>query len=162
MSSNAGKPIVRIDVSGKDPEVWAKLRERLLDAVYQVLNTVIDAESGGTVRMEGQRAFSALFDNLKCRLKRAGFENEKIQAEVAALYAKCEVSIAHARKTNAEAAALEFDTAVKRLKTALGLCRALTVSTKDEEAVIFSSQIEAMMATVDDMLTEREKLTDNS
>ena len=57
-----------------------------------------------------------------------------------------------------KAAALEFDTVVKRLKTALGLCRALTLSDGAEDAIILSAQVEAMLDSVADIGSEQPRL----
>jgi hypothetical protein len=63
---------------------------------------------------------SALLAHAKAWLARAGLENEKIEAEVNRLYAQIEIDFAEARKRHAEANAIEFATAMRKLRVALG------------------------------------------
>lgn len=140
--------ILRIDVVGKSPDTWSSLRSKLLAAIGKVLDSVIDPEHGTTVREEAKKFTSALLDHARARLAKAGLENEKIEAEVAKLYAECESISADARKKHAEAEATEFETAVKRLKLALELTKAMLIGEPGEEAIVFGNQVQALLGVL--------------
>lgn len=137
--------VIRVDVTGNNQEPWRKLRSKLLDAFDRVVNTVVDSSSGATVRDEAMQLTTAAIENCKQKLQRAGLENDKIEAEVHRLYAERESVLASARKTNAEADALEFSNSVKRLQLMLTLSKAMVTGDQGQEAIIFSNQIDEMV-----------------
>jgi hypothetical protein len=122
------------------------------------LNSIIDAHHGTTVRDEAKDITSLMLDSFRSKLQHARLENDRAEAEIARFYAECEAIRANARKTNAEAAAIEVGTAVKRLQLALRLAKGLVIGDSGDEAIIFSSQIEAMLEAIKDtgplLLTE--------
>jgi hypothetical protein len=143
------KQLMRIDVRGKTTELWQSLRPKLIQTMTMVLDTVIDAEHGTTVRDEVKQFTTALLDYAKANLARPGLENERIEAEVRRLYGQMEIDRAEARKKHAEADTLEFNNKVRRLRLVLGAVKALMVGEEGEEAVIFTAQITAFLETLD-------------
>ena len=102
------KQFALVSVSGKSPERWLQFRDKLLQALQAVLDTVLDSEEGTTVRDEAQQLTRALLDYAKANLARPGLENDKLEAETRRLFYQGEADRAEARKKNAEAEALAY------------------------------------------------------
>jgi len=145
------KQFVRVDVTGKTAALWQSLRPKLIKAMTDVLDAVIDEEHGTTVREEMKQLTTALFDYAKANLARPGLENERIEAEVRRLYGQMEIDRAEARKKHAEAETLEFNNKVRRLRLVLGAAKALMVGEEGQEAVIFTAQITAFLETLENL-----------
>jgi len=145
------KRFVRVDVRGKTAELWQSLRPKLIQAMNDVLDAVIDDEHGTTVRDEMKQLTTALLDYAKANLARPGLENERIEAEIRRLYGQMEIDRAEARKKHAEADALEFTNKVKKLKFVLGMAKAYMLGEEGEEAVICTAQITAFLETLDNL-----------
>lgn len=145
--------ILRIDVTGKDSRLWSKVRDRLLVTLDRALDTVIDAERGTTLGEEGRALTTALLDHLKARLAKSGLDNERIAAEVNKLYQEVETQQAVTRKTHAEADKIEFENRIKELHLALGTAKALLIGETGEEAILFSQQIDKMLALLRELVS---------
>jgi hypothetical protein len=143
------RQFVRVDVTGKTAALWQSLRPKLIQAMNDVLDAVIDDEHGTTVRDEAKQLTTALLDYAKANLARPGLENERIEAEIRRLYGQMEIDRAEARKKHAEADTLEFNNKVKRLRLVLGMAKAFMVGDTGEEAVIFTAQITAFLETLE-------------
>lgn len=143
--------MARIDVTGRTPALWRDMRPKLLQAINEVLDKVVDPVKGTTLREEAQQLLAAGLGNIKVRLAKAGLENEKIEAEVAKTYAEQEKLLAEARKANSEAEAREFQTAVQRLRLVLGGTKAMLIGDTDEEALLFGRQIDAFLEVLKDV-----------
>jgi hypothetical protein len=144
---------VHVDVTGKNAALWTSLRPKLIQALDDISDTVIDNERGMTVRDEMKTLTTALLDYAKANLARPGFDNETLEAEVRRLYGQLEIDRAEARKKQAEADVLEFNNKVKRLRLALGMAKALLIGDTTEEAVIFAEQIDAFLKELDPLVT---------
>ena len=142
---------VQFDVSGKDQLLWQKLRPKLIQALSDFLDTVVDYEKGSTIREEAKKISTALLNHAKARLAHAGYENEKLEAEVEYLYAQAEREYAEARKQRAEASALEFATSVRKLRLILGGTKAMLVGDTGREALLVGQQIDAFLQVVSEM-----------
>jgi hypothetical protein len=143
------KQFARVDVRGKTAALWQSLRPKLIQAMTEVLDAVLDDEHGTTVRDELKHFTTALLDYAKANLARPGLENERIEAEVRRLYGQIEIDRAEARKKHAEADMLEFNNKVRRLRFVLGAAKALMVGDTGEEAGIFTAQITEFLETLD-------------
>src|SRR5207244_13628550 len=93
------KQFVRVDVRGKTAALWQSLRPKLIQAMNDVLDAVIDDERGTTVRDEVKQLTTALLDYAKANLARPGLENERIEAEVRRLYGQMEIDRGSPQKT---------------------------------------------------------------
>jgi hypothetical protein len=142
---------IRVDVTGKTASLWQALRPKLVQAMTDLLDAVIDDAHGTTVRDEMKQLTTALLDYAKANLARPGLENEQLEAQIRRLYVQMEIDRAEARKKHAEADTLEFNNKVRRLRLALGMAKAFLVGDASEEAVIFTAQIEAFRATLDEL-----------
>jgi hypothetical protein len=139
------KQYLQVDIRGQDPVVWEKLRSKLMIAVEDLLNTVIDPQRGMTLEDEARQLTSAALEHVRARLAKAGLENEKIEAEVQRLYAQTQGDLAEARKKSAEAEAIEFATATKKLRVVLGGMKAMLIGEEGNEAIVFGRQIDEFL-----------------
>ena len=137
------KRYIRVDVRGDNEALWRQFRSKLLQGLNDLLDAVVDPESGTTLREETQNLAAAVLNHAKARLARPGVEIEKLEAEIHQLYAD-------ARKKHAEAAALEFDTKVRQMRFILGGARALLTGDEGKEAVLFLTQIAAFIKSLDE------------
>src|SRR5687767_11262990 len=146
---------LRVDVVGKSADLWARLRPKLLQAISQMLDTVIDLDRGSTVRDEAKKFTSALLRHAEARLEKPVLENEKIEAEVAEIYAKVETERAQARKINAEAEAQELRNCLTRLKLVLMLAKAAIAGDEgDESLLLLGSQLDVFVKSIDDLSSD--------
>jgi hypothetical protein len=143
------KQLARFDVRGKTTALWQSLQPKLIQAMTDVLDAVIDDEHGITVRDEAKQLTTALLHYAQAQLARPGLENERIEAEVRRLYGQMEIDRAEARKKHAEADTLEFNNKVRRLRLVLGAAKAFMMGDTGEEAVIFTAQMTAFLETLD-------------
>ena len=58
------------------------------------------------------------------------------------------MDLAESRKRNAEAAALEFDTAVKKLRFALMGTKAMLISDESNESILFRRQLDGFLESL--------------
>jgi hypothetical protein len=144
-------------VTGKDPDLWKKLRANLLAKVHQVVEELVEKDGKLHWLQEQAKEFTALgLEHLKAKLRKSGVEVEKIEAEVSKLFAEREKALAEARKTNAEARAIEVQTAMKELRMALGMTKAMLIGERGKAAVLFGQQIDAMLEALK-LVAEPEK-----
>lgn len=142
------KRIARIDVRGKEPNLWKNLRPKLIEKIQKFLDTTMDHERGTTIQEEAKQFTSALLDFARNKLAREGVEVQKIEAEVSEIYAKRVKSLAEADKVSAEAAAIRQRTATKELCTMLAMTRAMLVGEEGEEALLLGKQINEFLGLV--------------
>lgn len=147
-----GRPPVRpggyagFQVTGKDPNLWKKLHATLRAKVHQVVEELAEEDGSHKWLQEQAREFGSLaLEHAKAKLRKSGVEVEKIEAEVSKLFAEREEALAKARKTNAEARAIEVGTAIKELRVALVMTKAMLIGEKGKAAVVFGQQIDAML-----------------
>ncbi|MGF1605852.1 MAG: ORF6N domain-containing protein [Rhodothalassiaceae bacterium] len=88
------------------------LQRRLLAALSALVDTVIDAKSGLTVRHAAAEAGVNAIAHVQQRLKTRGLENDKLSADTQLVLATAEARLADARKTEAEAEAIELQTKI--------------------------------------------------
>ncbi len=105
--------------SGKLRQFMTEIGPKLEQAMQQVMNTVIDPQSGTTVGQEAQDVIHESINHLKARLKKTGLENEEIAARITKLLAEAEREKAETRKLNAETDQMEFFMMARKLKLVL-------------------------------------------
>lgn len=111
------------------------IRPKLQQAVSQIMDTVIDAKHGTSVRQEAQDIISESIAHLKSRLQKTGLENEEVVARITKLMAEAEKDRAQSRKTTAETEQLEFLIMVRKLKLVLEAQRLFHSGAADEDEV---------------------------
>lgn len=146
---DAEATILQINLAGKDSQVWRKIRPKLIAKISSLLDATVDPISGTTLREEGAETVSGLLAALRAKLARPDLENQRVAAEIAASYARTEKDLAEADKTREEAAALRADRVARELRTALQFAKAMVIRSKDEDAILFGEEIDAMLLALD-------------
>lgn len=148
MESEKAQKFVKIELEGKDNNLWKNLQSKLIGVINNFLDSVIDHKNESTIREEAKKFTSALLDYGKNKLEKAGLDNEKIVAEVDLLYSQKEKQFAEARKLHAEADLIELQTNVKKLKIALSSMKLLMIGEANNEEIIFLKQIDVFLQTI--------------
>ena len=104
---------------------------KLQTTIDRILDSVIDIETGTTVKDEALDILKESIYHLKEQLRHKGLQNEEITARVTKLLAEAENQRATARKTRAESEQLEFMNTIKKLRLVL---EAQLIMTSDENA----------------------------
>ena len=136
---------VRIDIRGKDKQLWVSLREKFLARIDSLLESTLDHERGTTVRYEIKEFTSALLDFAKARLAKSGLEAEKIASEISKTFAERQTELAKAGKTSEETRELRIQNDITELRLTLGATKAMLVGDDSEEAILFGKQLEAFL-----------------
>lgn len=148
--------IAKIPIRGKDQKIWSELKGKLMTKLAQTvdntLNSIIDPVEKTTLKEEINQFSHQLLGYAKAKLSEPGISNQKTIAEIETIYARRNREIAETRKIHAEADALEFDMAVKKLKLALGATKVFIACDKeDQETIIFIKQIEDFRLLLDSL-----------
>jgi hypothetical protein len=92
-----------------------ELLPKLQSTIGRILESVLDAEKGTTVKDEALDILKESISNLKQQLRQKGLQNEEITARVSKLLAEAENQRATARKIRAESEQIEFMNTIKKL-----------------------------------------------
>ena len=106
----------------KTPNVAMLQKElipKLQTTIDRMLNSVINPETGTTVKDEALDLLKESIGHLKEQLRHKGLQNEEITARVTKLLAEAENQQAAARKTRAESEQLEFMNTIRKLRLVL-------------------------------------------
>ncbi|MCD4692400.1 MAG: ORF6N domain-containing protein [Calditrichales bacterium] len=105
--------------SQKAVSLHKELIPKLQTTIDRILDSVIDIETGTTVKDEALDILKESINHLKEQLRHKGLQNEEITARVTKLLAEAENQRATARKTRAESEQLEFMNTIKKLRLVL-------------------------------------------
>jgi len=139
---------LQIDVSGKNPDLFKKMREKLLTAVNSFLDTTIHHTDKTSIKQEAQKFKDLALDYGKNKLKKSGLENEKLAAEIEETYSQSQLNLAEARVKNAEADAIEFDNATTKMLFKLKMTKVIMAGSSGEEEMFFVKQIDDFIEVV--------------
>ncbi len=145
------KRILRIDLVGKDENLFQNLRSKLIETVNKVLDASIDVNSNQTVKDELRNLASLGLDFAKSKLAKPGIENDKMLAEIEEKISVIEKNNAETRKLNVEARKLEFDQSLRELTFALRMSKALINLEEGDEAIAFTKQINVFLEAVNSL-----------
>jgi hypothetical protein len=148
--NTGGSKFIRIDLEGVDGEKWYHLRKKFVHAIHKTLDTVIDYDTGGTLRDEAKKFTTELLHYGKAKLQKAGLENNELMAQIDLLYSQKEKELAEARKLNAEAEALEIQNNIRKLKLSIGGMKALMMGEAGEEEILFLRQMDHFLEVLRD------------
>lgn len=150
--------LIRVDVSGQNPDTWKKLRSKLVDFLYRCLDTPINAETGATVKDEVKDFSSLALKFAKEKLKRPDYENQESLARINEAFAKAEKERALARKHDAEAKkiaaeadTIEFENMLRKWKFMLELHKGMFIGKEDEESLIVTAEINHFLIAIQEM-----------
>ena len=96
-----------------------ELIPKLQTTIDRILNSVINTETGTSVKDEALDILKESIGHLKEQLRHKGLQNEEITARVTKLLAEAENQRATARKTRAESEQLEFMNTIQNLRLVL-------------------------------------------
>ena len=108
--------------SSETPNVAMLQKElipKLQATIDRMLYSVIDTETGTTVKDEALDILKESIGHLKEQLRNKGLQNEEITARVTKLFAEAENQRAAERKTRAESEQLEFMNTIRKLRLVL-------------------------------------------
>ena len=151
MDSEPRKKLTKVTLTGSDPMLWEKMRSKLLLVLDKSLETVINYETGTTVKEEAQEFTSALIKYGKNKLEKASIENDKLNAEVEEIYTKIKKEKAETRKINAEADRINLENRIREIKISLGSAKAMLIGNENNEDIIFIKKIDAFLNVLNDM-----------
>jgi hypothetical protein len=130
------------ELAGRDPATWKEMRPRLIRAVAELVDSLNSDDPTFAWLKEQATSLSGLaLDNVKARLQKPGTEVAEAQARIAKEYSL-------ARKNNADAGAVEFNTTCRKLLLALSLSRVMLVRDSGHEALIAGQEIDALIEAV--------------
>ena len=92
---------------------------KLQTTIDRILDSVINTETGTTVKDEALDILKESIRHLKEQLRHKGLQNEEITARVTKLLAEAENQRATARKARAESEQLEFMNTIRKLRLVL-------------------------------------------
>ena len=139
---------IEVTVKGNSNELWTRLRQKLFEAVNNLLDTVVDERSGNTLREEAKEFSSLLLKFAKDHLNRPGLENQKIMAEIECLYSAKHKTLAETRKIHAEAGSIELQNRINALKLSLGVSKMLMIGLTDEKSILFLNEIDSLLELI--------------
>jgi hypothetical protein len=119
----SSQALVSVKSAGSKTPNVAMLQKELLPklqtTIDRMLNSVINTETGTTVKDEALDILKESIGHLKEQLRHKGLQNEEITARVTKLLAEAENQRAAARKTRAESEQLEFMNTIRKLRLVL-------------------------------------------
>ncbi len=136
-----GKSFIRVDVSGFDSARWKLYRSKLIDKLYQFLETEIDPIKRTSIGDELSEFTHKLLNYGKAVLDKPIIENNKLLAQIEDIYADI-------RKKNAEAEAIELKNRLKRFKLFLKSAKIIVGGDQGEEAILFLKDIDQFLLAI--------------
>ena len=149
------KQVLRVEVSGKDPQLWKELRGKLMAkiamAVYDLLDVGLDPIARMKLENGAREVSTAFLKYQKSAFDESSIEKQQIFADIGKKYAETEREKATAREKNAQAQTVELGNAIKALKIALGATQMMMYGEEGEEVVVFSKQLASFMEVLKEM-----------
>lgn len=143
--------LTKISVSGADPILWDKLKSKLLLILDKSLDTIINYDTGGTIKDEAREFTTALIEFGKEKLKKASIENEKLNAEIEEIYTRIKKEKAETRKINAIADKINLDNQLRAIRISLGSAKALLIGSEENEDILFIKRVDTFLEVINDM-----------
>lgn len=150
------RKIIKIDLVGKNDDLFKKIRNLLIDSIDKFLSSSIDYQTKSTVKDEVKKFASLAIKYGEDKLKKAGLENDKLAAEIEEKLAIAEKTKAETRKINAETRKLEFENSVNEFRFKLRMAKLLLVGNAGEEAIVYTKQLDMFIEVLDQFSNEFE------
>lgn len=148
MEEKDGKRLLRIDLIGKDENLFANLKGKLIKMVDKVLDSSLDVNSDLTLKEEFQKFTSLGLNFAESKLKKASIENDQIITEIQEKLSLIQKNKAEARKINATARTIEFDQSLRELTFTLKMTKAIILGEGDDESLAFTKQIDIFLEVI--------------
>lgn len=148
MEEKEEKRLLRIDLVGKDQNLFANLKGKLIKMVDKVLDSSLDVSSDLTVKEELQKFTSLGLNFAESKLQKASIENDQIIAEIQEKLSLIQKNKAESRKINATARTIEFDQSLKELTFTLKMTKAIILGEGNDEALAFTKQIDIFLEVI--------------
>jgi hypothetical protein len=145
MEEKERQRLIKIDLIGKNNDLFTNLKDKLIKKVNKVLDSSIDDNTDLTIKNELQKFTSLGLNFAESKLKKASIENDKILAEIEEKVSLIEKNKAEARKINATARGIEFNQSLKELSFTLRMTKAFMIGDNDKESIIFTKQIDTFL-----------------
>ncbi len=143
--------ITEISLSGSNPILWEKLRTKLISVLDKSLDTIINYDTGATIKEEAKEFTSEIIKYGKEKLKKVSIENDKLNAEIEEIFTKIKKEKAETRKINAEADKINLDNQLRAIKISLGSAKALLIGSESKEDILFIKRVDAFLAVINDI-----------
>src|ERR1041385_4260200 len=111
-SMSEERRVVKLTLTGQDPEAFARLFSQLARKIQSTIETVSGTPASEGTKQTLDDVTSIAHTFLHAKLERPSLENQRILAEIAEGFAAAEAHAQQARKTAAEADRLELDNAM--------------------------------------------------
>lgn len=151
------KEFLRVDVKGKNTDVWARIRSKFIDQIEYLLNFEINHEDGTSVKDEAKDFVTQTIKFAKEKLKQPGYENMKMLAEIDEIYTKSQlnrtenkIKEAEARIKNVEARNAEFQERLRNMKLSMRLSKAMLVKDETEDSIVFLKEIDTLLEIINE------------
>jgi hypothetical protein len=148
MEEKDEKRLLRIDLVGKDENLFANLKGKLIKMVDKVLDSTLDVNSDLTLKEELQKVTSLGLNFAESKLKKASIENDQIITEIQQKLSLIQKNKAETRQINATARSIEFDQSLKELTFTLKMTKAIILGEGDDEALAFTKQIDIFLEVI--------------
>lgn len=149
--SEAQNRLTKVSLSGADPILWEKLQSKLLVILDKSLETIINYDTGATIKDEAREFTSAMIHFGKEKLKKASIENEKLNAEIEEIYTKIKKEKAETRRINAVADKINLENQLKAIRISLGSAKALMIGSEDNEDILFIKRIDTFLDVINEI-----------
>ncbi len=148
--SSSEPMFAHFQLRGRDPEMFARFREKFLNGLEKVLESELNCSTGATVREELQALTSGLLDFAKAKMAQPTAENQRVMAEATEKFAAAKRELAEARKVNAEAESIEIDNRVKKLQLLVKMTKAMIHREDGEAAIVFAKQLDDILLALNE------------
>jgi hypothetical protein len=156
--SESKTKLTKVSLSGADTVLWEKMKPKLLIALDKFLDTVINYDTGASIKQEAQEFTSAMIKYGKAKLEKASIENDKLNAEIEEIYTRIKKDKAETRKINAVADRINFDNQIRALKVSLGGAKALMIGSRNEEDILLVKRLDAFFDVINEFKYSNEEI----
>ena len=131
--------ILRIDLVGKDPELFNTLFSKLQEAIINIVEKLSDKEVNPSTRTAMDEVISVAQTYIEAKLKEPSLKNEKLLADITKTYAEAEEALARTRKENAVTEQIELDNLKKKLELAMWMMNTIEVKASEPKTVYLAT-----------------------
>lgn len=113
------KKPVRIELEGKDTEIFDRLFSKLTDTIIEATELIFKSETSPETKEIISDVTNISKTYFKAKLEKGSIENQKILAEIVEKYAAAEERLASAQKIRQETETVKVETALKKIEATI-------------------------------------------